>query len=78
MCLALAFRKPGSFSGLQLLSGEQLNASFGDILALLAKAFVDDAPLPDELGWLKSFPDQVRNQTTQLLNRRPPFVASLT
>lgn len=53
------FRKPGSFCGLQLLSGDQLEQSVSDIQALLARSLVEDAPLQDELGWLNNLPDRV-------------------
>lgn len=52
-------RKPGSFCGLQLLSGEQFERSVDTITQLLATALAADAPLRDELGWMDNFPDQV-------------------
>jgi hypothetical protein len=59
LCLVVC-RKPGSFCGLQLLSGDQLEQSACDIQALLAGSLVEDAPLQDELGWLNNLPDKVR------------------
>ncbi len=55
MSLLGVCRKPGSFCGLQLLPGDQLDASKDSILELLATALVTDPLLQDELGWLKGF-----------------------
>jgi hypothetical protein len=52
-------RKPGSFCGLQLLSGEQIERSVDSITRLLATGLVTDAPLQDELGWMNNFTDKV-------------------
>ena len=56
----LGCRKPGSFCGLQLLPGDQLDASVDTILHRLATALVTDPPMEDELGWMKGFQDEVR------------------
>jgi hypothetical protein len=61
LCLVVC-RKPGSFCGLQLLSGDQLEQSACDIQALLAGSLVEDAPLQDELGWLNNLSDKVSSQ----------------
>jgi hypothetical protein len=51
-CFNVPCRRPGSFCGLQLLSGEQLERSVDSITQLLATGLVADAPLQDELGWM--------------------------
>lgn len=67
-------RKPGSFCGLQLLPGEQLDESAGNILSLLAKSLVEKPRLQDELGWLRNFPDKVRAHRDSLQQRISPGV----
>lgn len=61
-------RPPGSFCGVQLLAGPQLEKATPSILQLLSKALVAEAPMQDELGWLLNFPDKVGgNVSAELL-----------